>query len=523
MRCGVHQRLPRAADRPEQAPQASPAPVQMRAAAARASRHDIASVPLAEVTQRRPNRTGLPDGLKTGIETLSGLSMDRVRVHRSSAEPARIGALAHARGADIHLGPGQERHLPHEAWHVVQQAQGRVRPTMQLKRGDALNDDSGLEREADAMGGLALRSARPPAHTGPFQPATSLPRPQSSPVVQAYRIETSSTQRELLRSQSPAPGIQPATRIAPAKLAYAQQLTRSGQTNFRVADDRSMAVQDTVNEPKDFFAKDAVFDASNRRLAQAGSPVRLTKSGGQVKFGNNTLRKIRPDRPADRQYREFASLWSDICITIANHIMGNRGQHKEDVVLQSGAQQASASITVGGLESSGIDRLAAHLSGRARPTLDAASTAIRTGPGDRPGKRYGLASANGDFRKKRAGSVSTSSQGPRSARASRHFRCLRRRTTRPGPGITRPARAETRKASDLGLPPCRSRGQKPRRQRLDDVGELQPRRPGQGQGVRISSAEILQSRARKGQCAQTCQDTGKGNRAGSAILSALRA
>ena len=165
MRCGVHQRLPRAPESTERASSAQPLAVQMRSTAPRSARHDIASIPLAEVTQRRPNRTGLPDGLKTGIETLSGLSMDHVRVHHGSAEPARIGALAHARGADIHLGPGQERHLPHEAWHVVQQAQGRVRPTMQLKRGDVLNDDScaGTRGRCDGRTGAAV-GARAGSH-----------------------------------------------------------------------------------------------------------------------------------------------------------------------------------------------------------------------------------------------------------------------------------------------------------------------------------------------------------------------
>jgi hypothetical protein len=28
------------------------------------------------------------------------------------------------RVADIHIGPGQEKHLAHEAWHTVQQKQG---------------------------------------------------------------------------------------------------------------------------------------------------------------------------------------------------------------------------------------------------------------------------------------------------------------------------------------------------------------------------------------------------------------
>jgi len=102
---------------------------------------------------------GLPMPLRTGIERLSGLAMDDVRVHRNSAAPARLGAYAFAQGRDIHLGPGQERHLPHEAWHVVQQAQGRVKPTMQMHGAVPINDDSGLEREADLMGDRALSLA----------------------------------------------------------------------------------------------------------------------------------------------------------------------------------------------------------------------------------------------------------------------------------------------------------------------------------------------------------------------------
>lgn len=102
------------------------------------------------------NRTGLPARLKSGIESLSGISMDAVRVHYNSAKPAQLNALAYAQGTDIHVAPGQERHVPHEAWHVVQQAQGRVRPTMMLKERVAVNDDNSLEHEADRMGARAL-------------------------------------------------------------------------------------------------------------------------------------------------------------------------------------------------------------------------------------------------------------------------------------------------------------------------------------------------------------------------------
>jgi hypothetical protein len=107
--------------------------------------------------QQHKNETGMPDQLKAGIEGMSGMDMSDVRVHHNSAKPAQMQALAYAQGNDIHLGPGQEQHLPHEAWHVVQQRQGRVQPTLQMKGGMAVNDDAGLEHEADVMGQKALQ------------------------------------------------------------------------------------------------------------------------------------------------------------------------------------------------------------------------------------------------------------------------------------------------------------------------------------------------------------------------------
>jgi hypothetical protein len=102
---------------------------------------------------RRPlgHPNGMPSKVQAGAEALSGIAMDDVRVRRNSAEPAKLSALAFAKGNEIHLGPGQDSHLPHEAWHVVQQKQGRV-PAMKRLNGVPLNDNATLEREADAMG-----------------------------------------------------------------------------------------------------------------------------------------------------------------------------------------------------------------------------------------------------------------------------------------------------------------------------------------------------------------------------------
>lgn len=102
--------------------------------------------------QQRPNDTGLPDCLKSGVENLSGYSMDDVKVHYNSDKPAQLQAHAYAQGNDIHLATGQEEHLPHEAWQVVQQKQGGVQPTVQMRGEINVNDDVGLEKEADVMG-----------------------------------------------------------------------------------------------------------------------------------------------------------------------------------------------------------------------------------------------------------------------------------------------------------------------------------------------------------------------------------
>lgn len=138
----------------------------------------------------KPKPNGLPSILRAGIEAQSGMDMSDVVVHRNSSKPAQLNALAYAQGNNIHLGPGQEQHLPHEAWHVVQQRQGRVKETMQAA-GVAVNDDRGLEREADVMGARALSGG---AGKQPGMPSdsdrqlgvtTSVQR-KAVPVVQRY-------------------------------------------------------------------------------------------------------------------------------------------------------------------------------------------------------------------------------------------------------------------------------------------------------------------------------------------------
>ncbi|TND02442.1 MAG: hypothetical protein FD123_4115, partial [Bacteroidetes bacterium] len=124
---------------------------------------------------------------------LSGFDLSDVRVHYNSSQPAQLNALAYAQGGDIHVASGQEKHVPHEGWHVVQQRQGRVQPTTSVNN-VAVNDNAGLETEADVMGSKAMQ-----LKTTEFFPGNDLPGmkntspAQRQPVVQralGFEFET---------------------------------------------------------------------------------------------------------------------------------------------------------------------------------------------------------------------------------------------------------------------------------------------------------------------------------------------
>ncbi|WP_343602821.1 DUF4157 domain-containing protein [Roseateles sp.] len=126
-----------------------------RMLAQRRAIESITGVALRPAGAQQGNRNGPPGQLKASLESLSGMDMSAVRVHRNSDKPAQLNALAYAQGNEIHLGPQQEKHLPHEAWHVVQQKQGRVKKTVQLG-GRGVNDEGRLETDADVMGNRAV-------------------------------------------------------------------------------------------------------------------------------------------------------------------------------------------------------------------------------------------------------------------------------------------------------------------------------------------------------------------------------
>lgn len=110
------------------------------------------------------NNTGIPDEVKQRMEDSFGSDFSSVRVHPNSSKAPGVGALAYTQGTDIHFAPGQfkpdtsagQQLLGHELAHVVQQSEGRVQPTTEVA-GMPVNDDVGLEQEADLLGLKASR------------------------------------------------------------------------------------------------------------------------------------------------------------------------------------------------------------------------------------------------------------------------------------------------------------------------------------------------------------------------------
>ncbi|MCH5208986.1 MAG: DUF4157 domain-containing protein, partial [Oscillospiraceae bacterium] len=86
--------------------------------------------------------------MKAGFERSSGFSFDDVKVHYNSEKPAQLRAHAYTQGNNVYVAPGQEKHLPHELGHVVQQKSDMVEANSEIE-GLPLNDDEAMENDAD--------------------------------------------------------------------------------------------------------------------------------------------------------------------------------------------------------------------------------------------------------------------------------------------------------------------------------------------------------------------------------------
>ena len=122
----------------------------------------------------------IPDAARQRMERSFGADFSTVRIHEGP-EAAAIGAVAYARGEDIHFQPGRYdpvspaglELLGHELTHVVQQRSGRVaRPQ---GKDSPVVPDPALEAEADAAGARAAREEPAGIHGSGGSAATDGP------------------------------------------------------------------------------------------------------------------------------------------------------------------------------------------------------------------------------------------------------------------------------------------------------------------------------------------------------------
>jgi hypothetical protein len=113
--------------------------------------------------QQKSSPSAMPEEVQSKMEGAFGQDFSDVSIHANSQVSKEAGALAHTQGNEVHFAPGQfspntqggQELLGHELTHVVQQREGRVQATGSTANGMPLNDNKGLEAEADQMGAKA--------------------------------------------------------------------------------------------------------------------------------------------------------------------------------------------------------------------------------------------------------------------------------------------------------------------------------------------------------------------------------
>lgn len=243
---------------------------------------------ISQVQTKKENNSGLPTNLKAGVENLSGYSMDDVKVHRNSSKPSQLQAHAYAQGTDIHLGPGQEKHLAHEAWHVVQQKQGRVEgSSLQMKT--TINNDVGLENEADVMGAKAMQFSN--EQGGQLKPEASKDKVQGNKatgnVTQLYKQYSTGGEADSKKEIH----------------------WKANGDPLRVAEDGTAAIaQEGYYGGQEMYVDSLRLPKINADLKKANSPVEFIEMGGKTVEGatpgdleaaKKKLVQVKPVEPAD--------------------------------------------------------------------------------------------------------------------------------------------------------------------------------------------------------------------------------
>ncbi|TRX59499.1 DUF4157 domain-containing protein [Fulvivirga sp. M361] len=232
----------------------------------------------------------LPHVIQKKMEESFNTDFSSVKIKTNSAQAKSFGALAFAQGENVHFAPGQfnpesskgQELIGHEFAHVVQQRQGRVQAGQ-----SNINDDPGLEKEADTAGVRAARG-EPSAIGSIEQQATA----NSKGPIQGYFVDN-------IRSD-----------------------------NYRVADDLSATVK--VGYPNHvMYLASGKAATSNSALKSVGSGIKLKEMSPTIEVSDGTkkktLKKVLPENLQNSTAGTAMDLWAD-CGKSAGVVVGSESR-----------------------------------------------------------------------------------------------------------------------------------------------------------------------------------------------------
>jgi Domain of unknown function (DUF4157) len=282
---------------------------------------DLPAHKAAPAGESRPTPSGgLAAPVKAQMESAFGADFSNVRVHEDG-EAGEVGAEAFTRGSDLHFAPGRyapesakgQELIGHELAHVVQQSQGRVGASFQAK-GLRINDDDGLEAEADAMGAKAARGEQA-ADLGGADVANG------GDTAQCYIDQKIATK------------------------------------DWRVSDDLHIAVRQDTTKPAygshNFFADSSLITSSSSALKAQTSRLELTAGSETMDVTDGkttkTLSRVEPKNLKDGSKGNDAATgmgWADDCGYAAQSVMQGDKRNTKGVYgdATTGAEKTTSSV-----------------------------------------------------------------------------------------------------------------------------------------------------------------------------------
>lgn len=234
----------------------------------------------------------LSGDVRAHMESAFDMDFSAVRVHQDD-EAREHGALAFARGADLHFAPGRfdpssasgRALLGHELAHVAQHAEGRAFGINAKGAGG----DAALEAEADAMGERAARGERA--------------RPVGAPRLAASRDPSAGIQR-MIDTNVPAHGT-----WDQVEQYLAKTIVNPRKQTFEQAVDEYLATQPTAGAAVNADWQQIAALRALRTVGQEAQALLLAQS---IRTAINTAKSTTPDHPNKRGIQPSAERYETI-------------------------------------------------------------------------------------------------------------------------------------------------------------------------------------------------------------------